>query len=152
MACDVAMVWLQLNHKDGSAEETAMTKGQRFAKDMRKNLGIGTRTRRWGSRVFKGSDLHRMVLDCIAEATHYDGMYSSARTELFRAAFPALCSYEKHILGGRADAVLIAHLNGLSPWQLCNLLGEMVDAEITNVGQGERFFADMARSLYAHAA
>ncbi|WP_319052677.1 hypothetical protein [Streptomyces europaeiscabiei] len=129
-----------------------MTKGQRFAKDMRKNLGIGTRTRRWGSRVFKGSDMHRMVLDCIAEATHYNGMYSEGRQELFRAAFPALCSYEKHILGGRADAVLIAHLNGLSPWRLCNLLGEMVDAEITNVGQGERFFAAMARSRYAHAA
>jgi hypothetical protein len=129
-----------------------MTKGQQFAKDMRKNLGIGTRTRRWGSRVFKGSDMHRMILDCIAEATHYNGMYGEARTDLFRAAFPALCSYEKHILGGRADAVLVAHCNGLTPWQLCNLLGEMVDAEITNVGEGERFFAAMARRLYTQAA
>jgi hypothetical protein len=128
------------------------TKGQRFAKDMRKNLAIGTRTRRWGSRVFKGSDLHRMILECIAEATHYDGMYSEARTELFRAAFPALCSYEKHILGGRADAVLVAHCNSLTPWQLCNLLGDMVDAGITNVGEGERFFAEKRTKLYAQAA
>ncbi|MFJ3658249.1 hypothetical protein ACIPPR_33695 [Streptomyces nigra] len=30
----------------------------------------------------------------------------------------------------------------MTPWQLCNLLGEMVGAEITNGGQGERFFAE----------
>ncbi|WP_055693345.1 hypothetical protein [Streptomyces prasinopilosus] len=129
-----------------------MTKGQRFAKDMRKNLGIGTRTRRWGSRAFKGSDMHRMILDCIAEATHYNGLYSEARQELFRSAFPALCSYEKHILGGRADAVLVARLNALSPWQLCNLLGRMVDVGITNVGEGEQFFAQLRAELYAQAA
>lgn len=129
-----------------------MTKGQEFAKSMRKNLGIGTRTRRWGSRIFKGSDMHRMILDCIAEATHYNGMYSQNRQDLFRAAFPALSSYEKHILNGRADAVLIAQMNSLTPWQLCNLLGEMVDAGITNVGEGERFFSDMARALHAQAA
>ncbi|MFC8583315.1 hypothetical protein ACFUGD_01880 [Streptomyces sp. NPDC057217] len=129
-----------------------MTKGQQFAKDMRKNLGIGTRTRRWGSRIFKGSDMHRMILDCIAEATHYDGMYSQARQDLFRSAFPALCAYEKHILGYRADARLVAHINGLSPWQLCNLLGEMVDASITNVGEGEQFFNRKRAELYAQAA
>jgi hypothetical protein len=129
-----------------------MTKGQQFAKDMRKNLGIGTRTRRWGSRTFKGSDLHRMVLDCIAEATHYNGMYSEARQSLFRAAFPALCSYEKHVLGYRVDGELFAHINRMSPWQFCNLIGQMIDAGITNVGEGEVFFAEMARQLYAQAA
>ncbi|MCX4826354.1 hypothetical protein OG883_42700 [Streptomyces sp. NBC_01142] len=118
-----------------------MTKGQRFAKDMRKNLSIGTRTHRWSSSTFPGSDMHEMILESIAHATHHDSWYGEARTELFRTAFAALCSYEKHIWSGRADAVLVAYCNNLTPWQLCNLLGDMVDAKITNVGEGERFFA-----------
>lgn len=105
-----------------------------------RHLSIGTRTRRWSSRTFPDSDMHEMVLEPIAHATHHDDWYGEARTELFRAVFPALCSYEKHIWNGRADPVLVAYCNNLTPWQLCNLLGDMVDAKITNVGEGERFF------------
>jgi hypothetical protein len=119
-----------------------VTKGQQFAKGMRKNLSIGTRTRRWSSSTFPDSDMHKLILESIAHAhaTHRDGRYGEARTELVRAAFWALCSYEKHIWNGRADPVLVAYCNNLTPWQLCNLLGDMVDAKITNVGEGERFF------------
>ncbi|MFF1714343.1 hypothetical protein [Streptomyces sp. NPDC058268] len=119
-----------------------MTKGQQFAQDMRKNLSIGTRTRRWSS-TFPDSDMHELILKSIAHAhaTYRDGRDGEARTELVRAAFWALCSYEKHIWNGRADPVLVAYFNNQTPWQLCNLLGDMVDAKITNVGEGERFFA-----------
>ena len=125
-----------------------MTKGQQFAKVMRSNLGIGARTRRHRG----GVDLHAEILECIRNATYYPGYYTGERSELFQAAFGAQVSYGKHIAGYRADANLVAHINALSPWQFCALLGEMVDAEITNVGQGEQFFADMARDLLAPAA
>lgn len=125
-----------------------MTKGQQFAKTMRSNLGIGTRTRRFR----KGLDLHADILECIQHAVFDAGWYSETRQELFRTAFGVWQSYNKHIAGHRANANVTSHINALSPWQFCTLLGEMVDAEITNVGEGERFFAEMARRLYAQAA
>ncbi|MFJ4974232.1 hypothetical protein ACIP6X_02575 [Streptomyces coeruleorubidus] len=125
-----------------------MTKGQQFAKTMRSNLGIGARTRRHR----KGVDLHAEILECIRNATYYPGYYTGQRAELFQAAFNAQVSYTKHIAGYRADATVVAHVNALSPWQFCALLGDMVDAGIANAGEGERFFADMARRLFAQAA
>lgn len=125
-----------------------MTKGQQFAKAMRSNLGIGARTRRFR----KGVDLHAEILECIRNATYYPGYYTGERAELFQAAFSAQVSYTKHIAAYRADATVVAHINGLSPWQFCALIGDLVDAEITNVGEGEQFFAEMARSLQPQAA
>lgn len=124
-----------------------LTAGQIFARDMRKNLGIGARTRR-----FKGSaDMHREILEGIANAMFTPGYYGEPRQAIFRTAFAAYSSYEKHIHNGRASAELIAHINALSPWQFCNLLGEMVDAGISNVGEGERFFRQMRDRVFAPA-
>lgn len=125
-----------------------MTKGQQFAKDMRKNLGIGTRTRRHR----KGVDLHAEILECIRNATYYPGCYTERREAIFRTAFGALLSYDKHIAGYRVDGKVISHISNLSPYQFCNLLGRMIDAEITNVGEGEQFFSQLRTELYAQAA
>jgi hypothetical protein len=125
-----------------------LTAGQIFARDMRKNLGIGTRTRR-----FKGySDKHAEILECIQHAIYDAGWYTERRENIFRTARGAWFSYDKHIAGYRVNSNVIAHINSLSPWQFCNLLGEMVDANITNVGEGERWFAALSRRLYAQAA
>lgn len=125
-----------------------MTKGQQFAKDMRKNLGIGTRTRRHR----KGLDLHAEILECIRNATYYPGFYSEQREAIFRSAFGAQLSYDKHIAGYRVDSKVIAYINSLSPHQFCNLIGRMVDAGIANVGEGETFFSQLRAELYAQAA
>jgi hypothetical protein len=125
-----------------------MTKGQQFAKTMRNNLGIGARTHRHR----KGVDLHAEILECIRNATYYPGYYTGERAELFQAAFGAQVSYGKHIAGYRADAKVVAHINALTPWQFCALLGDMVDAGINNVGEGERFFAELRTKLYSQAA
>jgi hypothetical protein len=125
-----------------------MTKGQEFAKRMRKNLGIGTRTRR--TRL--GRDLHAEILECITNNAWYPGYYTGDRKELFGLAYGSWMAYDKHIAGYRANGELIAHINALSPWQFCALLGQMIDAEITNAGQGERYFNGMARTLRAHKA
>jgi hypothetical protein len=53
---------------------------------------------------------------------------------------------------GRGKAATVTHINALSPYQFCNLLGRMVDAGITNVGEGEQFFAQLRTELYAQAA
>jgi hypothetical protein len=127
------------------------TKGQIFAREMRSYLQIGPRTRRFNTKKWI-EDGHRDVLHLIAEANNNPGMRNAAREAIFQTAYAALCSWEKHIGGYRADAVLVSRINSMTPYQFVGLLGDMIDAEITNVGQGERFFAAMANSVYAQAA
>ncbi|MFJ3950251.1 hypothetical protein ACIPXV_09300 [Streptomyces libani] len=124
------------------------TKGQIFAREMRSHLHIGARTR----RTRQGRDLHEQILECITNAAWNPGYYAASRQEVFQAGFGAWISYDKHIAGYRADGDLIAHIKGLTPHQFCALLGDMIDAGMANVGEGERFFAEMARSLCAQAA
>lgn len=127
------------------------TKGQIFAREMRSYLRIGARTRRFDNSKWD-KDGHRDILNLIAEANNFPGMRNADSEAIFRTAFAALCSWEKHIDGYRADAMLVSHINGMTPYQFCALLGDMIDAEITNVGQGELFFADMACDFCARAA
>jgi hypothetical protein len=125
-----------------------LTAGQIFARDMRKNLGIGTRTRIRRN----GRNLHEVILECIENASQVDGYYTEQRQEIFRTATGAYRSYDTHITSPRFDGNFIAHIKGLSPWQLCNLLGDMVDAGVTSTGQGERYFRQLRSDRYAQAA
>ena len=127
------------------------TKGQIFAREMRSYLHIGARTRRFNSKKWI-EDGHRDVLHLIAEANNNPGMRNADREAIFQTAYAALCSWEKHIGGYRADAGLVAHVNSMTPHQFVGLLADMIDAEITNVGEGERFFSAMARRIYSQAA
>lgn len=124
------------------------TKGQIFAREMRSYLHIGARTRRFAKRWNK--DGHRDVMQAIADANNYP--MGTGREAAFRTAYSALCSWEKHIDGYRADAVLVSHVNAMTPHQFVGLIADMIDAGISNVGEGERFFAEMARRIYAEAA
>jgi hypothetical protein len=40
----------------------------------------------------------------------------------------------------------------MTPHQFVGLIADMIDAEISNVFEGEQFFAAMARRMYAQAA
>lgn len=126
------------------------TKGQIFAREMRSYLHIGARTRRFAKRWI--ADGHRDVMQAIADANNYPGGTNAEREVAFRTAFMALCCWEKHIAGYRADAVLVSHINSMTPHQFVGLIGDMIDAEVSNVAEGELFFADMASGLYAKAA
>lgn len=127
------------------------TKGQTFAREMRAHLHIGARTRRFNRKKWT-EDGHRDVMQAIADANNHPGSTTAEREVIFQTAFSALCSWEKHILNGRADAGLVAHINQMTPYQFVGLIGDMVDAGVSNVGEGEQYFADMARNLYAQAA
>lgn len=133
-----------------AAQAARSTAGRNFAREMRAYLHIGARTRRFAKRWT--ADGHRDVMQAIADANNYPGCMAAERENTFRTAFSALCSWEKHIDGGRADAVVVSHINAMTPHQFVGLIGDMIDAGITNVGEGETFFADMARRIYAQAA
>lgn len=125
-----------------------LTTGQTFAREMRKNHGIGTRTRRFTRRALEG-DMFREVLLSIAHANNEPGYYSERREAIFRTAYAALSSYEKHITGYRANPEVITHIAALTPWQFCNLIAEMIDAKVTNTGEGEAFFRAMGQRITA---
>lgn len=112
------------------------TKGQIFAREMRSYLHIGARTR----HTRQGRDVHAQILECITNATWNAGYFNAEREGIFRTGFGAWLSYDKHIAGYRADGNLIARIKGLTPYQFCGLIGDMIDAGVTNAGEGELFF------------
>lgn len=116
-----------------------MTTGEQFAATIRRSMHIGPRTR---SRR-DGVDIKRDVLESIRNAIQYDGYYSEERTALSRAAIGVLHSYDKHVDGYRIDGTLRFKITTMTPWEFVGLLGEMIDAGVTNVGEGERYFAQM---------
>lgn len=116
-----------------------MTKGQELTATLRKSFRINSR-----SRVHRaGMDLRTEMLDAIRNAVYYPGYYGPEKTAVYSEARGALLSYDKHVDGYRIDGMLRYRITSMSPWQFAGFLGEMVDAGITNVGEGERFFAAM---------
>ncbi|MBX9392264.1 WYL domain-containing protein [Streptomyces sp. TRM72054] len=130
------------------AEEPSMTQGQQFAQDMRHFLSIGTRTR----RDRKGLDLHREIADWVRTAAMERGTLDSSQEESFRPAYDAACSWYKWIKLGRASYLVIEHINALSPYQFCALLGDMIDAEVKSTSQGGQYFERMRAELLAQAS
>jgi hypothetical protein len=124
------------------------TKGQQFAKDMRHFLSIGTRTR----RDRKGLDLHLEIADWARVAAMEPGTLHASQEATFRPAFDAACSWYKHIKTGRASNIVLEHVNSMSPWQFCALLGQMIDADVRTTSQGGEYFDKMRAELYAQAA
>ncbi len=129
----------------------AKTAGQILADTLRANFGIGTRTRRYGKLYGYRADLHLAMIETIENAVQLPGYYSPAKTEILRTAWGAAMSYRKHACGYRLDGVLAQHINALSAYRFAALLGRMVDAGVSNTGEGERFFAAMAREVHAAA-
>jgi hypothetical protein len=125
-----------------------MTKGQQFAQEMRHFLAIGTRTR----RDRNGGDLHRSIADWVKTASMERGTLDPAQEDAFRPAFDVACSWFKWIKLGRADYLVIEHIDALTPWQFCKLLGDMIDAGIDSTSAAGQYFSQLRTELYAQAA
>lgn len=125
-----------------------MTKGQRFAKDMRHFLSIGTSTR----RDRKGLDLHREITDWVVTAAMQRGTLHPDQEAAFIPAFDAACAWVKDIKNSRGSWLVIEHIDQLSPYQFCKLIGQMIDAGVTSSSAGAQYFAAMRAQLLAKAA
>jgi hypothetical protein len=124
-----------------------MTAGQDLTATLRRYFHVGPRSRRyrkdrWGIQC----DLHEDMLHAITNAATIPGYYTQATQDTLRAGFAAMLSYRKHVDGYRIDGTLRYRVTTMSPWRFAALLGDMVDASVTCTGDGERFFADMARA------
>lgn len=125
------------------------TAGQALADTLRHGFRIGTRTKRYGRIFGHRVDLHAEMVEAIENAVQFPGYYGPEKTAILHAAWGAAMSYRKHYDGHRMDAVLRRRISEMSAYQFAALLGRMVDAGISNVGEGEQFFAAMAREVRA---
>jgi hypothetical protein len=122
------------------------TAGRELTDALRGRFHIGPRTRNHRKNARgRVEDLHEEMTDLIeASVTESDG---SDCDQVFRAAWGVFLSYEKHYLGFRMNPLLRRHIELMTPWQFSALLGEMLDAGVTNTGQGEEFFRLMAERV-----
>lgn len=125
--------------------ERTKTNGQQLADALRKVMHIGPRTRKLRKNPFGGShkeNLIEAILEAVITSNRYPGCYAEATTKALSHGWSAVTSWNKHVEGYRIDGAQRAYLTSLSPWQFTALLGQMVDAGIANVGEGERWFAE----------
>ena len=127
---------------------TQNTAGQELATALRYYLSIGTRTRRYRKdRYGYCADLHAQMIEAIMQAAQLPGAHSERIENALRPGFGTALAYEKHVQGYRISGTLACEINSMSPWNFAALLGRMVDAGVETTGDGERFFADMARTM-----
>jgi hypothetical protein len=124
---------------------TETTAGQELAAVLRRYFSLGTRTRRYRTNSDGRRDMHHAMTQALIDAAQYPGYFSEATETALRPGFATALAYEKHVIGCRIDGTLAYQINSMSAWRFSSLLGEMVDAGVTCTGDGERFFAEMAR-------
>lgn len=119
------------------------TQGRKLADSLRKNFGVGPRTRRYRA----STDLHEEMIEALRNATVYGpGFYSGERDQLFMSAWGVFSAYEKHVSGYRIDGLLRQRITTMSPYRFAALLGDMLDAGVRTTGDGEQFFQEMAKA------
>ena len=118
-----------------------MSAGQELTATLRRYFSVGPRSHRYRD----GSDLHRDMVRALFNAAWYPGYYVPETQDALHAGFGAALAYDKHVGGYRIDGTLRARISAMSPWHFAAMLGGMVDAGVTCTGDGERFFAAMAR-------
>lgn len=123
------------------------TTGQALADELRRYFRIGTRTRRYRTVSGYRTDLHADMIEALHFAATMPGYYSENTHNLLRPGFGAHLSWAKHVDGHRINSVLRWRLGEMTPYQLAGLLGRMVDAGVTNAGEGERFFRQVAHEV-----
>ena len=117
----------------------AQTPGAALAAELRRYFSVGPRTRRYRTRDGWRQDLHDRMVEAIENAAHYRGYYHEPMQTALREASSVAHSYRKHVEGYRINAEKVAAIHAMTAWQFAAFLGQMVDAGIENVGQGEQF-------------
>jgi 3-polyprenyl-4-hydroxybenzoate decarboxylase len=113
------------------------TAGQTFTKTIRRVMQIGPSTRAHRG----GKDMQKEIVERINLSVAYG--WDAASPEIAAALRPAhmpAYGYAKHIRGMRVSPVTCMAVKAMTPWQFTGLLGEMIDAKVTNAYEAELFF------------
>lgn len=124
---------------------TQQTAGQVLTAEIRRYFRINSRTR----TTRNGQNLRAEIIDMLQLANTLPGYYSEATHVALNGTYGIYLSWMKHIDGYRIDGMLRYRLTSMTPWEFSALLGQMLDAGVTNVGEGETFFANMSRETVA---
>lgn len=119
------------------------TTGQALTATLRRYFSVGTTTRRHRN----GSDLHIEMVEALDHAATLPGYFSETTQSALRPGFGAAGAYIKHVRNFRVSGTLAYQINSMSAWRFSALLGQMVDAGVTNNGEGERFFSAMSKGV-----
>lgn len=123
---------------------TSKTNGQQLAATLRRIHHIGTRTRQTRKDPLGTKAKQNVIADAMAsidQAALHPGCYTKPTEDALKTGWAAVSGWYKHVEGYRLNGAQTAYLKSLTPWQFTALLGEMVDAGISNVGEAERWFA-----------
>jgi len=127
---------------------TQNTAGQALTATLRRYFSVNSRSRRFRKdRYGYRQDLHAAMIEALSNAATMPGYYSEGTQDALKAGFGTALAYEKHVSGYRIDGTLRFAITEMSPWNFAALLGQMVDAGVQTTGDGERFFAEMARTM-----
>jgi hypothetical protein len=135
---------------NGTSGTEARSAGQELTATLRRYFSVGPRSRRYRKdRYGTMRDLHADMIEALYLAAQYPGYYVERTQSALATGFGAALSYTKHVSGYRIDGTLRRVITEMSPWRFAAMLGAMVDAGVTCTGDGERYFADMARAMRA---
>ena len=123
------------------------TAGQDLTAALRRYFSLGTRTRRYRKDEYGRRDMHAAMIQAIKEAATMPGCFVEHTENALRTGFGTALAYDKHVGGYRIDGTLAREINEMSAWNFAALLGQMVDTGVTCTGEGERFFAEMTRTM-----
>lgn len=112
------------------------TAAAEFTTTVARYFHINSRTRRYR----KGFDLHAEIAEAVQWAATAPGCYTEATERGLRSAFAPVCGYRKHILGCRARDVTVAKVQAMTPWQLTQMLADMIDKGVSNTFEAELYF------------
>jgi hypothetical protein len=114
-----------------------MTAGQLFAKRACKISSVGPATRRWRD----GENVVKRIIQNVLDASTMPGCYSKETENELKVAFGAVYAWMDLVDGFRTiTAEQHEVYSQIGPYQFAKIIGEMVDAGVSNRGEGETFF------------
>lgn len=123
-----------------------MTSDQDYANHLRNLLGITPDTARFSG----GRDQHRLTVSTIRAARELDGTGNATDLEqITGSGMIAALAWNVHILNERGPAAVVDHVNNLSPWDFCQFLADVAEANPRTGKQQADYFDAMAALLEA---
>ena len=117
-----------------------MKAGQAMAVTLRKYFSITKYTPRWRN----GENMIGKILQAVTTATYTPDAYSYPVSENLRAGYNVVLTYYKRVCGYRLPTRQIIELNQMKPYEVTDLLAQMVDDGVTNCGEAEEWFRGIA--------
>ncbi|MGW3308347.1 hypothetical protein ACWDG9_17375 [Streptomyces sp. NPDC001073] len=123
-----------------------MTDGQTFTTHLRTRLALTPGTPRFEN----GHDQHRRIDRVIRLACdNVSNGHADENDKLSAAGFNATLAWTVYVYNEKAPDIVLDHVQSLSPWDLCALLGDLVDANPRTGKQQADYFCEMADRLEA---